>query len=105
MGIKFDVFLKRTGQSLADWLVANHVDRVEEFQPRCAYVGLTPSAVDVAEVEHVLNCRKASEQLVAEIDREILDVISLTPASHVTAIDDPPRAPRLRKKKPSVETE
>lgn len=58
MGIKLDIYLKRTGQTLEGWLDANGVTKAEEFLPRCAYIGLSAGAVDSASVAAIFKKRK-----------------------------------------------
>lgn len=54
MAIKLDVYLKRTQQTLESWLRDNNITHPSEFQPRCAYLGLAASNVDVALAEQIL---------------------------------------------------
>lgn len=54
MAIKLDVYLKRTEQSFSDWLAANNVAKVEDLQPRAAFLGLSVSLADIAEARRIL---------------------------------------------------
>lgn len=48
MAIKLDIYLKRTQQTMEDWMRGNSITRADELLPRCAYLGFAAGPADVA---------------------------------------------------------
>ncbi len=69
MAIKLEIYLKRTEQSLEDWLRANDITKHEDFLPRCAYLGFATNLVDLANVKKILE-PKAPQVQVEQNDKK-----------------------------------
>jgi hypothetical protein len=61
MAIKLEVYLKRTEQTMKDWMRANDITNANELLPRCAYLGLAASMSDVALAAQILKSESESE--------------------------------------------
>lgn len=77
MAIKLDVYLKRTNQTLSEWMDANGVTKPEELLPRCAYVGLAAGPADVVLAKEVF---KGREKAKAETTVEVVEPVVAKPA-------------------------
>lgn len=57
MAIQLQIYLKRTQQTLEQWVDANGITKASDVLPRCAYIGLAATNVDVGLVEQLLRGR------------------------------------------------
>lgn len=64
MAIKLSIYLKRTNQTLESWLKNNDIVKVEDFLPRCAFLGLSADNSDVSSTVEILlkNAEKAKQE-------------------------------------------
>lgn len=64
MAIKLNIYLKRTNQTLESWLKDNDIVKVEDFLPRCAFLGLSADNSDVSNTVEILlrNAEKAKQE-------------------------------------------
>lgn len=98
MAISFRVYLQRTSKTLETWLDENDVTKIEDFVPRCSFVGLSPSAVDIASAAEVFRLRAIPPS--PPPSAPIPDAVQAQPIIN----DEPPKqAPKQRKKKDVVE--
>ncbi len=72
MAMKLQVYLKRTEQTLEQWMKDNQVNVIEDLIPRCTYVGLSIEPSDLAAVNGILS--KVQVQ-VASVPTEVVDAV------------------------------
>lgn len=68
--IKLQVYLKRTEQTMEQWLRDNEITDPSDLLPRCAYLGLAADASDVALAEQALKALTPPSPEAAPISSE-----------------------------------
>lgn len=53
MAIKLEVYLKRTQQSLREWLSHNDITRIDDLVPRAKYLGFEVGRAEIVEAERI----------------------------------------------------
>lgn len=74
MAMKLQVYLKRTEQTLEQWLKDNQVSAIEELIPRCTYVGLSVEPSDLVAVNSILS-KNITKAEVSSIELESVEVV------------------------------
>lgn len=80
MAMNLNLYLKRTGQSLGDWLTSRDISTEDAFLNHCNGWGLIADQNDLESVKQILDSRKP-----------------------VTMIDDQPQEKRQKKKKTRID--
>ena len=100
MGIKLDVYLKRTQQDFGKWLIENNVTDASELIARCSYLGLSASNSDVVMAKQLLKNRKPVDEIptieimtTTELVDEVKDETKLEP------LELSPQTGRFKRKK------
>lgn len=102
MAIRLSVYLKRTSQTLVEWMRANDIDDPKKLVARAAYLGFSAGHEDVREAEALGVQPSSKPPVTAVMEAPEVPVPSETPVDATPPATEAPR-PRRRRSEPKPE--